>query len=96
MGKRAGTDAHVLLDGNLIGTGPGRYKLEKGQILPGSVIEIESSRGDLLLDTIELKAHPVYLTGDFLLLGLGLLVDVPTGNIYRPKPRKFFTGNEKE
>ncbi len=96
IGKKAGTDAHFSVDGKLIGTGPGKYKFKKGEILPGSIIEVESSRGDLLLDTVEMRAHPVYLAGDFLLLGLGLIVDVPTGNIYRPYPRKFFKKDEKE
>ncbi len=95
MGRHVPTNAGIYLDGNQIGTGPGKYKLSKGVILPGSSLHVKSGNDTILNQELDLEAHPAYLAGDFLLLGLGLIVDVPTGNIYRPKPRKFFTRDDQ-
>jgi hypothetical protein len=89
IGELADSEAKVFLDGKQIGTGPGKYRLKKGVIQLGSELQVLAGHSFILEQKINLNTHPAYLAGDFLLLGLGLIIDVPTGNIYRPNPRKF-------
>lgn len=79
----------VYLDGDLIGTGPGKIKLKSRQIQHGSEVVLKSDSAPDETYLILRKAHFVYTFADALLGGIPLAVDFGTGQLYRPKPRKF-------
>lgn len=79
----------VYLDGNLIGEGPGKIKLDKGEIQHGSSLELKAEGYETQEYLILRRVNPVYTLADIFTLGIGLGVDLATGSIYRPKPRVF-------
>lgn len=82
--------AEVYLDGQKIGTAPIDKKISKFLLQEGSVVEIkkEGFKTDSIL--IERRVHVGYMMLDVVsTLGVSLLVDFGTGNIYRPKNSKI-------
>jgi hypothetical protein len=81
--------AKIYIDGELIGDAPGKIKLPKGKIQHGSILEIKAEGYVGKEYMILRKQNAEYTVVDIVLGGIPLLVDYTTGNIYRPKPRKF-------
>jgi hypothetical protein len=81
--------AQVYIDGELIGDAPGKIKLPKGKVQHGSILEIKAEGYVGKEYMILRKQNAEYTVVDIVLGGIPLLVDYTTGNIYRPKPRKF-------
>ncbi len=81
--------AKVYVDGELIGNAPGRIKVPKGKIQHGSILEIKADGYETKEYMILRKQDAAYTVVDILIGGLPLIVDYSTGNIYRPRPRKF-------
>jgi hypothetical protein len=83
------SQARVFIDGELVGEAPGKIKLPKAVIQHGSKMEIKAEGHETLEYTLIRKVHPWYTVADFFSIGTMLVVDFGTGNIYRPRPRKF-------
>jgi hypothetical protein len=81
--------AQVYIDGELIGDAPGKIKLPKGKVQHGSILEIKAEGYVGKEYMILRKQNAEYTVVDIVLGGIPLLVDYTTGNIYRPKPRRF-------
>lgn len=79
-------EAEVYLDGQKVGTTPIDKKISKYLLQEGSVVEIKKDGYQTDSIIIERRVHIGYMILDILpTLGIGLLVDLTTGNIYRPK-----------
>ena len=79
----------VYLDGEFLGNGPAKFKLASRQIQHGSQLVIKSDELPDETYTILRKPNAGYMIADALLGGVPLAVDFGTGQVYRPKPRKF-------
>jgi len=83
-------EAEVYLDGQKIGTTPVDLKISKYLLQEGSVVEIrkEGYHTDTII--LERKVHPWYTVIDAVsTIGIGLAVDLATGNVYRPSNNKI-------
>ncbi len=81
--------AQVYLDGEYIGSAPGKIKLRKTKIQHGSTLEIKAEGHETKEYLILRKQSPVYTILDVFTGGVWLGIDYSTGNIYRPSPRVF-------
>ncbi len=81
--------AKVYIDGELIGEAPGRIKIKKGKIQHGSILEVKADGYKSKEYMILRKQDAAYTVVDLLTGGVALIVDYSTGNIYRPRPRRF-------
>jgi len=85
--------ALVLLDGDTIGTAPGKIVLPAKKIQHGSKLRIEAQGMKPLEYTLLRKPHAAYVAADMvsslMLVGIPMMVDFGTGNVYRPVPRKI-------
>lgn len=82
--------AEVFLDGQKIGTTPVDKKISKFLLQEGSVVEIKKDGYKTDSIMIERRVHVGYMMLDVVsTLGVSLLVDFATGNIYRPKNSKI-------
>ncbi len=81
--------AKVYIDGELIGEAPGRIKIKKGKIQHGSILEVKADGYKSKEYMILRKQDAAYTVVDLLTGGIALIVDYSTGNIYRPRPRRF-------
>jgi len=88
--------AEVYLDGQKMGTAPLDQKIDKYLLQHGSLIELRSD--GYVTDTIvvEREVHPYYTLADVLTGGIWTLVDVATGNLYRPTYGKIKYELKKE
>ena len=88
--------AGIYLDGQKLGTAPMDQKIDNYLLQHGSVIELKSE--GYVTDTIivERKLHPYYTLANVFTGGIWLLVDVATGNLYRPNTGKINYELEKE
>lgn len=83
-------EAEVYLDGQKVGTTPIDKKISKYLLQEGSVVEIKKEGYETDSIIIERRVHVGYMILDIIpTLGVGLLVDLTTGNIYRPKNNKI-------
>jgi hypothetical protein len=81
--------AEIYVDGELIGNAPGRIKVPKGKIQHGSILEIKADGYETKEYMILRKLDAAFTVVDVVTGGIPLIVDYSTGNIYRPRPRKF-------
>ena len=81
--------AEVYIDGDLVGNAPGKIKLPKEKIQHGSILEIKADGYKSKEFMILRKQDATYSVIDILSGGVALIVDYSTGNIYRPRPRRF-------
>ena len=79
----------VYLDSNFIGEGPGKIKLDRGEIQHGSSLVLKAEGFENQEYLVLRRINPVYTIADIFTGGIGLGVDLATGSIYRPKPRIF-------
>ena len=88
-------EAEVFVDDTLIGEASGKLFIPKRVIQHGSTLEIraEGYRSEEYL--ILLKPHAGYILADFAVATIPLIIDFATGDILRPKPRKFDVSLEK-
>jgi len=78
-------EAEVYLDGQKIGTTPIDKKISKYLLQEGSVVEIKKEGYQTDSIVIERKVHPWYTLADAVsTIGIGLAIDLATGNVYRP------------
>jgi hypothetical protein len=83
-------EAEVFLDGQRIGTTPIDKKISKYLLQDGSLVEIKKDGYHTDSIYIERRVHIGYMLLDVIPgLGLGLAIDLATGNIYRPKNSKI-------
>lgn len=83
-------EAEVYLDGQKIGTTPVDVKISKFLLQEGSVVEIKKAGYQTDSIIIERKIHPWYTFADAITgIGIGLAVDLATGNVYRPSNNKI-------
>ena len=88
--NESGESAEVFLDGKKIGNAPGKIKLEARQIQQGSQLEIRADGQPTQEFVILRRVNAGYvLLNVAATAGVGMAVDVGTGYIYRPTPRKF-------
>jgi hypothetical protein len=85
----ANRQAEVFIDDTLVGIAPGKIKLSKGTIQHGSMLEIRAEGYETEEYLILLKPQPGYVIADFVVGAVPLIIDFATGDILRPKPRKF-------
>jgi hypothetical protein len=88
--------AEIYIDGEKVGEAPGKIKLPKRKIQHGSKLLIQADGYDSQEYVLLRKPHGVYTAVDLILGGIPLIVDYTSGNIYRPKPRKFHYELEKQ
>ena len=81
--------AEIYLDGELIGNAPGKIQLDSKRIQHGSTLLIKAAGHETQEYMILRKPHPAYVVVDAIVGGIPLGIDYSTGQIYRPKPRKF-------
>ena len=81
--------AQLYLDDELIGTAPGKIKLEKAAVQHGSKLEIKAEGYETQEYLIIRKMNALYTIGDIAFGAIWLGVDYATGDIYRPSPRRF-------
>lgn len=81
--------ANVYLDGDKIGEAPGKITVSSDKIQHGSIIVLKADGYEEKEYLIIRKQHTVYSLVDFCLVGVPLLVDYTTGNIYQPVPKRF-------
>ncbi len=81
--------AQVFIDDTLRGEAPGEIVLPHHLIQHGSMLEIRADGFPAQEYRILRKPHAGYIIADFVVGGVPLIIDVGTGNIFRPSPRKF-------
>jgi hypothetical protein len=81
--------ARVFIDDTLRGEAPGEIILPARIIQHGSVLEIRADGYETREYLILRKPHAGYVLADFAVAAIPLLVDMGTGHLYRPSPRKF-------
>ena len=83
-------EAEVYLDGQKIGVTPVDVKISKYLLQEGSVVEIRKKGYHTDTVIIGRKVHPWYTLIDAVsTIGIGLAVDLATGNVYRPSNNKI-------
>ena len=93
---KAGTpeEAQVYLDGKYLGDTPFETRISKYELQEGSIIEIKKENYETMSYEVKRSPHVAYVISD--LLGVvPLLIDVATGNIYRPNTRHIVYDLEK-
>jgi hypothetical protein len=88
--------AEVYIDDELVGSAPGKITLPKGTIQHGSTLEIRADGTATNEYLILLKPHAGYIIADFVVGAIPLIFDFATGDILRPKPRKFIIDPKAE
>lgn len=88
--------AEIYIDGEKVGEAPGKIKLPKRKIQHGSKLLIQADGYDSQEYVVLRKQHGIYTAVNLLVGGIPLIVDYTSGNIYRPKPRKFHYNLEKQ
>ncbi len=84
------TPAEVFLDGEKIGTAPGKIKLPPNQIQHGSELLITADGYQDQAYTLQRRPSLPYIFADLITTaGLGMAVDFISGSIYRPQKRKI-------
>ena len=81
--------SEVFIDDTLVGQAPGKIVLPKKTIQHGSVLEIRTEGYETQEYLILRKPHAGLVIADFVVGAVPLIVDVASGNILRPVPRKF-------
>ena len=81
--------SEVFIDDTLVGQAPGKIVLPKKTIQHGSVLEIRTEGYETQEYLILRKPHAGLVIADFVVGAIPLIVDVASGNILRPVPRKF-------
>lgn len=88
--------ADIYLDGQKLGTTPMNRKIDKYLLQDGSVIELKAEGYVTDSIVVERKVHPLYTLADVLTGGIWTLVDIATGNLYRPDLGKIEYDLKKE
>ena len=88
--------AQVFIDDTLRGDAPGEIVLPSHVIQHGSMLEIRADGRATQEYLILRKPHAAYIIADFAVGGIPLIVDVATGHIFRPSPRKFDLDSPKQ
>lgn len=94
--KESSPKADVYLDGDKIGEAPGKITVASPKIQHGSVISLKKDGYEDKEYKIVRKQHTIFSMVDFCFLGIPLLVDYTTGNIYQPTPKRFHYELEKK
>jgi hypothetical protein len=81
--------ADVYIDGERIAEAPGKIKVPKEKIQHGSKLVLKADGYEEKEYLLLRKQSGIYSVADLLAGVIPLVVDYATGNIYRPKPRKF-------
>lgn len=81
--------AKVYIDGVEIGEANGKLKVSREVIQHGSTLEIKKEGYETEEYLILRKPHAGLTVANFLVGVIPLGVDMATGNLYRPEPRKF-------
>jgi hypothetical protein len=89
-------EAVIYLDGQKLGTAPMNQKIDKYLLQHGSIIELKAEGYVTDSIVVERTVHPLYTIADVLSGGIWVLVDVATGNLYRPNFGKIEYELEKE
>ena len=80
--------AQIYLDGKYLGETPFEARVSKYDLQEGSIIEIKKENYETMTYEVKRSPHIAYVISD--LLGVvPLLIDVVTGNIYRPNTNKI-------
>jgi len=90
-------EAKIYLDNKEVGQGVFKTKISKFNLQEGEVLLVKCE--GYITDTIIVsrKASPWYIALDFVsTIGIGLAVDVGTGNIYRPNTQNLEIELKKE
>lgn len=87
--KKSFPKAEVYIDGERIGEAPGKIKVPKEKIQHGSKLILKAEGFEEKEYLLLRKQHAIYSVAGLLTGVIPLIVDYTTGNIYRPKPRKF-------
>jgi hypothetical protein len=83
-------EAKVYLDNKEVGQGVFKTRISKYDLQEGDILLVKSEGYKTDTIVISRKASPWYTALDFVsTLGVGLLLDVGTGNIYRPNTQKL-------
>ena len=88
--------AEIYLDGQKLENAPMNEKIDKYLIQHGSVIELKSEGYKTDTIIVDRKVHPYYTLANVFTGGIWMLVDVATGNLYRPTYGKIDYELEKE
>jgi len=78
--------AQVYLDGKYLGDTPFETRISKYDLQEGSIIEIKKENYETMTYVVKRSPHIAYVISDLLAV-FPMLVDVATGNIYRPNTR---------
>ena len=81
--------SEVFIDDTLVGQAPGKIVIPKQSIQHGSVLEIRTEGYETQEYLILRKPHAGLVIADFVVGVVPLFVDLGSGNILRPVPRKF-------
>ncbi len=82
--------AEVWLDGEKIGEAPGTIRLPARRIQHGSLLELKVEGEPVQSHILERKFNSGYFWLDLATtFGVALAIDLGTGYIYRPWPRRF-------
>jgi hypothetical protein len=81
--------AQVFIDDTLRGEAYGEIVLNSRIIQHGSMLEIRADGYPTQEYVILRKPHTGYIIADFAVGGIPLIFDIATGQLLRPKPRKF-------
>jgi len=82
-------NAQVFLDGKLIGEAPFKMRVVKTDLQEGSLIEVRKDNYKTMVFKVKRSPHVAYVVADIFSGVIPLVVDVATGNIYRPNTRKI-------
>jgi hypothetical protein len=81
--------SEVYLDGEYLGKTPLKMRIPKHQLQEGSVIEIRNHDYQSYFYEVNRRPHVGYVLLDVVTGAIPLIVDVATGNIYRPNTRNI-------
>ena len=81
--------AQVYLDGKLLGEAPMKIRVSKYSLQEGSIIEVKKDDYKTLRYEVVRRPHVGYVLLNVVTGAIPLIVDVATGNIYRPNTRQI-------
>ena len=89
--------AEVWLDGEMIGEAPGAIRLPARRIQHGSVLELKVEGEAVQTHVLQRKFSSGYFWLDLATtFGVALAIDMGTGYIYRPWPRRFSYESDRQ
>ena len=97
INTESGEKAEVWLDGERIGDAPGKIKVPAKRIQDGSILEVRAPGKPVFTTALERRLNKGYLWVDILTtFGVAAAVDMGTGYLYRPYPRRIETEESEE